>query len=83
MTEAAAATEEAAVIEEAVVTESEGSCRCCDDLEKFWCEEYLKQGLGRRCSGFEKSVEATEDSEDKTGEVNYFKLVWEKDETAE
>ena len=74
MTEAAAATEEAAV------TESEGSCRCCDDLEKFWCEEYLKQGLGRRCSGFEDFVGATEDSEE-SGGVNHFKLIWEEDET--
>ena len=68
-------TEAEAVTEAATVTDSEGSCQCCDELEKFWCEEYLKLGLGRRCSGFEESAEATEDSEEKTEEVNHFRIV--------
>ena len=47
---------EAAGAEAAVVTEAECSCQCEDDLQKFWCEEYLKLGLGRRCTELRKSV---------------------------
>jgi len=44
---------EAAGIEAAVtdsaVTGAEGGCQCRDDLEKFWCDEYLRIGVGRQC----------------------------------
>ena len=80
-TEAASVTGAERATEAAVETKGYDICRCCDDLEKFWCEEYLKLGLGRRCTEFEESSEATEDSEEKTEEVNHFRLVWKKDET--
>ena len=35
---------------EAAVTGAEGGCQCRDDLEKFWCDEYLRIGAGRQCS---------------------------------
>ena len=69
---------EAAGAEAAVVTREEGSCQCRDDLEKFWCEEYLKLGMGRRCLELRKLLEK-KDSEENTGTVNHFKIIWHKD----
>jgi len=73
-----AATGEAVVAEAAVVTGSEDSCRCRDDLEKFWCEEYLKLGMGRRCTELRKFLE-NKNSGENTGTVNHFKIIWQKD----
>ena len=73
-----AAIGEAAVNEAAVLTGAEGSCQCRDDLEKFWCEEYLKLGMGRRCLELRKLLE-NKDSEENTGNVNHFKIIWHKD----
>jgi hypothetical protein len=73
-----AAIGEAAGAEAAVVTESEGSCQCRNDLEKYWCEEYLKMGMGRRCIELRRLLE-NKDSEDNTGTVNHFKIIWHKD----
>ena len=73
-----AAIGEAAVNEAGVLTGAEGSCQCRDDLEKFWCEEYLKLGMGRRCLELRKLLE-NKDSEENTGNVNHFKIIWHKD----
>ena len=40
----------AARMETAVVNEAECSCQCENDLKKFWCDEYLRIGVGRQCS---------------------------------
>ena len=74
-----AATGEAVVVEAAVVTGSEDSCQCRDDLEKFWCEEYLRLGMGRRCIELRKVLKSTQNSEENTGAVNHFKIIWQKD----
>ena len=71
-----AATE--AAVTESAVTGAEGGCQCRDDLEKFWCEEYLKLGMGRRCLELRKLLEK-KDSEEKSGTVNHFKIIWHKD----
>jgi len=80
--EAGAATEaavgEAGMDEAAVVTGSEDSCQCRNDLEKFWCEEYLKLGMGRRCAELRKLLE-NKNSGENTGTVNHFKSIWHKD----
>ena len=72
------ATDGAVKNEAAVVNEAEDSCYCRDDLQKFWCEEYWKLGLGRRCVELRKFVENKE-SEENSGTVNHFKLIWHKD----
>ena len=64
--------------EAAVVTGAEDSCHCRDDLQKFWCEEYLKLGLGHRCIELRKFLE-NKDFEENTGTVNHFKIIWHKD----
>jgi len=76
---AAAGTEAVTVTETAVVTEATDSCRCCNDLQKFWCDEFLKLRHRRRCLERKDSVEETENSEEKTEGVNHFRIVWEKD----
>ena len=73
-----AAIDEAAGAEAAVVTGAEGSCQCRNDSEKFWCEEYLKLGMGRRCIELRKLLE-NKNSEENTGTVNHFKIIWHKD----
>jgi len=73
-----AATSEAVVAEAAVVTGSEDSCQCRVDLEKFRCEEYLKLGMGRRCTELRKFLE-NKIAEENTGTVNHFKIIWQKD----
>jgi hypothetical protein len=45
---------EAAGMEAAVVIDAECRCQCENDLTKYWCEEYLKLGLGRRCTDLRK-----------------------------
>ena len=54
---------EAAGVETAAVNEAECSCQCENDLKKFWCDEYLRIGVGRQCSGT----------------VNQFRIIWDKD----
>jgi len=73
-----AATGEAVGTEAAVVSGAEDSCQCRDDLEKFWCGEYLKLGLGRRCTELRKLLE-NKNSEENTVTVNHFKIIWQKD----
>ena len=67
---------EAAVTEPAV-TGAEGGCQCRDDLEKFWCDEYLRIGVGRQCLEL-KRLREKKDSEENSGTVNHFKIVWHK-----
>jgi len=69
----------AAVTEVVAVTGAEDSCQCCNELQKFWCDEFLKLRQRRRCLEREDSAEKTENSAEKTEDVNYFKIVWEKD----
>jgi hypothetical protein len=71
-----AATE--AAVTESAVTGAEGGCQCRDDLEKFWCDEYLRIGVGRQCSELKRLLKK-EDSEVKTGTVNHFRIIWHKD----
>ena len=76
---AAEAATETAAATEAAATEVEESCQCCNDLQKFWCEEFLKLGHRRWCLERKDSAEETENSEEKTETLNHFKIVWEKD----
>jgi len=76
--EVGAATGEAAVAEAAVVRGSEDSCHCRNDLEKFWCDEYLKLGMERRCVELRKLLE-NKNSGENSGTVNHFKIIWHKD----
>ena len=75
--------EEAGPVIEAAVTESavtgaEGGCQCRDDLEKFWCDEYVKIGVGRQCSDLKRLLKKKE-TEENSGPVNHFKMIWHKD----
>jgi len=80
--EVAGATAEAAtgeaVTEAAVVTETEDSCKCRDESDKLWCEEYLKLGMGRRCTELRKLLENRNPGVN-IGTVNHFKIIWHKD----
>jgi len=48
---------------EAAVTGAEGGCQCRDDLEKFWCDEYLRIGVGRQCSDLKRLLKKKETEE--------------------
>ena len=65
--------------EAAVGTEDKDNCRCCNDLQKFWCDEFLKLRNRRRCLELEDTADETANSEEKTEKVNHFRIVWEKD----
>jgi len=69
---------EAAGAEAAAVTGAEGGCQCRNDLEKYWCGEYWKMGMGRRCLELRRLLEK-KDSEENTGTVNHFKIIWHRD----
>jgi len=75
---AKAATGEAVMTEAAVVTENRERCRCEGDSDKLWCEEYLKMGMGRRCTELRKLLE-NRNSGVNIGTVNHFKIIWHKD----
>jgi len=68
----------AAGAEAAAVTGAESSCQCRNDLEKYWCGEYWKMGMGRRCTELRRLLEK-KDVEENTGTVNHFKIIWHKD----
>jgi hypothetical protein len=68
---------EAAGIEAAVVNESECSCQCENDLEKFWCDEYLRIGVGRQCLELKRLLKKKE-TEENSGPVNHSKVIWHK-----
>jgi len=80
--EAGAATEvatgEALNTEAAVGTEADDKCQCRDNSEKLWCEEFLKLGMGRRCTELRKLLE-NRNSGVNIGTVNHFKIIWQKD----
>jgi len=63
---------------EAAVTGAEGGCLCLDDLEKFWCDEYLRIGAGRQCSELKRLLKK-EETEENTGTVNHFEAIWHRD----
>jgi len=48
---------------EAAVTGAEGGCQCRDDLEKFWCDEYLRIGVGRQCCDLKRLLKRKETEE--------------------
>ena len=75
---AAAVTEAATATEAAVGTEDKDNRRCCNDLQKFWCDEFLKLRNRRRCLELEDTADETANSEEKTEKVNHFRIVWEK-----
>ena len=72
------ATGEALNTEAAVGTEADDKCQCRDNSEKLWCEEYLKLGMGRRCTELRKLLE-NRNSGVNIGTVNHFKIIWHKD----
>ena len=52
-----------AAVTESAVTGAEGGCQCRDDSEKFWCDEYLRIGVGRQCSELKKLLKKKETEE--------------------
>jgi len=66
-----------AAVTESAVTGAEGGCQCRDDLEKFWCDEYLRIGVGRQCSELKRLLKKKE-TEENSGPVNHFKMIWHK-----
>jgi len=62
---------------EAAVTGAEGGCQCRNDLQKFWCDEYLRIGVGRQCSESKRLLKKKE-IEENSGPVNHFKILWDK-----
>jgi len=56
---------------------AEGGCQCRDDLEKFWCDEYLRIGVGRQCSGLKRLLKKKE-TEENSEPVNHFETIWHK-----
>jgi len=66
-----------AAVTDSAVTGAEGGCQCENDLEKFWCDEYLRIGVGRQCLGLKRLLKKKE-TEENPGPVNHFKIIWHK-----
>jgi hypothetical protein len=64
-----------AAVTESAVTGAKGGCQCSDDLEKFWCDEYLRIGVGRQCLELKRLLKKKE-TEENSGPVNHFKIIW-------
>jgi len=58
-------------------TGAESDCQCQNDLEKFWCDEYLRIGVGRQCLELKRLLKKKE-TEENSGPMNHFKIVWHK-----
>jgi len=66
-----------AAVTESAVTGAESDCQCRDDLEKFWCDEYLRIGVGRQCLELKRLLKKKE-TEENSGPVNHFEIIWHK-----
>jgi len=66
-----------AAVAESAAAGAEGGCQCRDDLEKFWCDEYVRIGVGRQCSELKRLLKKKE-TEENSGPVNHFKIIWHK-----